>query len=89
MVFEVPTEKYKKYKSLFDNENFPRTWVESAFEYKSVKLLVDEAKNPVMTILLYPYHAFIAGNPNTFKLAEMFDIIPEETEINVNEDKWL
>jgi GNAT superfamily N-acetyltransferase len=42
-----------------------------------------------MAILHYPYKAFFAGDPNTSKIAEMLDTIPEETEIFVNEEKWL
>jgi hypothetical protein len=64
-------------------------WVESAFEYKSVKLLVDEEENPTIAILYYPYKAFIAGDPKASELAEMFDTIPKETDIYVNEEKWL
>ncbi|MCW3977863.1 MAG: hypothetical protein NWE77_08020 [Candidatus Bathyarchaeota archaeon] len=53
-MFKVPTEKYEKYRYLFDNEDFSCTWVESAFEPKSAGLLVDEEKNPTVAILHYP-----------------------------------
>lgn len=88
-MIEVPPEDYEKYKYLFDSEDFPRTFIESAFAFKSVKLLVDEERSPVMAILLYPYHVFVAGDPGTSELAEMLDKIPEETEMHVDEEKWL
>ncbi len=88
-MFEVPTEEYEKYRYLFGNEDFPCTWIESAFEYKAARLLVNEEKNPAAAILHYPYKAFIAGDSNVSEWAEALATIPEETEIYVDEKTWL
>ncbi|MGY5880966.1 MAG: GNAT family N-acetyltransferase [Candidatus Thorarchaeota archaeon] len=88
MVFEVPPERYEKYRHFFDNKGFSRTFVESAFEYRTAKLLVDYETNPRIVVLLYPYVSFISGDVSSPKLAEMLNAIPEETQMNVDEETW-
>jgi hypothetical protein len=88
LVFDVSTDDYDKYRYHFDAIHYPRTWIESAFEYKSVKLFIDSERNPSISILLYPYHAFIVGDPDASEVAVMLDTIPEGTEMHVDPGKW-
>jgi GNAT superfamily N-acetyltransferase len=90
MLFEIPAEDYKKFIHWFDNETFPRTWIETALANKSFhKMIVDDEADPHMVLLHYPYKAFLAGGPSPSKWAEMLDVIPEETEICLHEGQWL
>lgn len=88
-MFEVPKEDYGKYREIFDEPYFPRTWIESAFEYRSAKLLVDAERNPSIFVLLYPYRACIVGDPDNSAVHDILDVIPEETQMHVNAEKWL
>ncbi len=88
MVFEVSTDDYDKYRFHFDAIQHPRTWIESAFEYRFVKLLVDVESNPSMSVLFYPYHVFIVGSPDSSNVSQLLDKIPDETEIHVVGEEW-
>ena len=89
LVYEISPNDFEKYREFFDQVDFPQTWIDSAFEYKSVKLFVDTESNPGIFLLLYPYHAFFVGNPDNSVVHEMLDLIPEETQMHLNAEKWL
>ena len=89
LVYEISPDDFDKYREFFNRVDFPQTWIGSAFEYKSVKLFVDTESNPNTFLLLYPYHAFIVGDPDNSVVHEMLDMIPEETQMHLNAEKWL
>jgi hypothetical protein len=88
-LFAASPEEYGKYQYLFDRETFPRTWIESAFAFKRTPLLLSEDAEPAMALLLYPHKAFVTGEPSASDAAALLDRIPAETEIFVDEGKWL
>jgi len=89
LVFEVPYCEYENYLPFFNADVFPQAWIESTYKHRCAKIIVDDAIDPHIFLLLYPYHAFISGDPNSSSVHEILDLIPEETQMNLESDKWL
>ena len=88
MVFKIPIEKYEKYRYLFNKENCPETFLESAFEYKIIPLFVDNKENPTIAYLNYAFAIFLVGNPNSENVSSVLESIPERVGIFAKGTKW-
>ena len=90
MIFEeIHKDDYERYRNLFNQEHCNKTFVDSAFTYKHVPLMVNDKSNPTFAYLDYKYAKIIAGDPSIFSDEDFIEFVKEHVILVVDKEKWL